>query len=81
MSGQTNCPCLAPQSTIFVFKSVQTQVAANAVYEYKKAYDAAQAAAGKNTVYQFKSDWERMQYLTGKLGRVCNLPTVGAGNS
>jgi hypothetical protein len=47
MSGQTNCPCAVQQPTIFVFNSVQTQVAANAVYEYKKAYDAAQAAAGK----------------------------------
>jgi hypothetical protein len=81
MSGEINCPCLVQQSTLFVFNTVQVQLAANAVYEYKKAYDAAQAAAGKNTVYQFKSDWERMQYLTGKLGRVCNLPTVGSGNS
>jgi hypothetical protein len=81
MSGETNCPCLIAQSTLFVFNTVQTQLAANAVYEYKKAYDAAQAAAGKNTVYTFKSDWERMQYLTGKLGRVCNLPTVGSGNA
>ena len=81
MSGELNCNCLVQQSTIFVFNTVQTQVAANAVYEYKKAYDAAQAAAGKKTVYQFKSDWERMQYLTGKLGRVCNPPTVGSGNS
>jgi hypothetical protein len=81
MSGELNCNCLVQQSTIFVFNTVQTQLAANAVYEYKKSYDAAQAAAGKNTVYQFKSDWERMQYLTGKLGRVCNPPTVGAGNS
>lgn len=81
MSGQTNCACLTTQTPVFVFNTVQTQVAANAVYEYKKAYDAAQAAAGKKAVYQFKSDWERMQYLTGKLGRVCNLPTVGSGNS
>ena len=81
MSGETNCPCLVKPSTIFVYNTVQTQVAANAVYEYKKAYDAAQVAAGKNTVYQFKTDRERMQYLIGKQGRVCNLPTVGAGNS
>ncbi len=80
MSGETNCPCITQTSTVFVFKTVQTQVAANAVYEYKKAYDAAQAALGKNTVYKFKSDWERMQYLIGKQGRVCNLPTVGGGS-
>jgi len=78
MSGETNCPCITQTSTIFVFNTVQVQTAANAVYEYKKAYDAAQAAAGKNTVYQFKTDRERMQYLIGKQGRVCNPPTVGS---
>lgn len=61
--------CQIPVSTIFVFDSPQVQEAANNIYEYKKAYDAAQAAAGKQTRYQFKSDFERMQYLLGLFGR------------
>jgi hypothetical protein len=69
MSGETNSPCQVKLSTIFVFESPQFQTAANTVYEKKKAYDAAQAAAGKNTVYTFKTDYERMQYKLGLFGR------------
>jgi hypothetical protein len=76
MPGETNCPCVATPSTIFIVDTKSTQLAANTVYNFKTAYDAAQVAAGKNTKYQFKSDWERMQYLVGKMGVVCNPPTV-----
>jgi hypothetical protein len=76
MSGQTNCPCISLPSTVFVFNSVQVQLAANNVYSFKKAYDAAQVAAGSKTVYQFKTDRERMQYLIGQQAVLCNPPTV-----
>jgi hypothetical protein len=59
--------CQVKVSTIFVFESPQFQTAANMVYEYKKTYDAANAASGKK--YQFKTDFERMQYLLGLYGR------------
>lgn len=76
MSGETNCPCITLPSTVFVFHSVQVQLAANNVYNFKNSYDAAQAAKGSKAVYQFKTDRERMQYLLGQQAVVCNPPTV-----
>jgi hypothetical protein len=51
---------------VFVFDSPQVQRAANAVYEYKTAHDAAVLASGSQKLYTFKTDRERMQYLMGK---------------
>ena len=59
--------CGVTVSNVFVFESPQFQTAANAVYEYKKAYDTANAASQKK--YQFKTDFERMQYMLGLYGR------------
>jgi hypothetical protein len=78
MSGESNCPCIVKVSTIFVFDTVQTQKAANVVYEYKAAFDARPANAARGIKYQFKTDFERMQYIIGRQGRVCNPPTVGS---
>jgi hypothetical protein len=47
---------------------VQQQTAANTVYQYKTAYDAAKAAKGSKAVYTFKTDRERMQYKIGHYG-------------
>lgn len=74
--GGVICPCITTPSTIFIFESVQFQRAANNVYEFKQAYDTANASSGKK--YQFKTDFERMQYLIGRQGRSCNPPTVGS---
>ena len=58
-------PTLGPE---FVFESPQIQAAANTVYEFKTAYDAAELAKGSQQVYTFKTDWERMQYKLGRFG-------------
>ena len=76
MPGETNCPCGINTTELFIVDTKATQLAANSVYQYTSSFNAAQVAAGKNTKYQFKSDWERMQYLVGKMGVVCNAPTV-----
>ena len=55
-------------ATEYVFKDPQIQKAANTVYEYVAAFNAANAATGIK--YQFKSDYERMQYTIGREGRV-----------
>ena len=74
-SGQTNFPPPAyPVKGEFIFQNKQVQTAANAVYEYKAAYDAANAAKGKK--YQFKTDRERMQYLIGQQNRVAHSMVV-----
>jgi hypothetical protein len=74
-SGQTNFPPPAyPVTGEFIFENKQVQTAANAVYEAKAAYDAANAAKGKK--YQFKTDRERMQYLIGQQGRVAHSTIV-----
>ena len=61
--------CKVRVSTIFVFGNPGVQNAANAVYEYKKAYDLAKNAAVTGNTYKFKSDFERMQYLLGQRNR------------
>jgi hypothetical protein len=53
-------------STLFVFKSVDSQNAANSVYSYTSTFNSQQVAAGKSTTYNFKTDYERMQYLQGQ---------------
>jgi len=64
------CPVVyAAPAPVFVFDSPSNQTAANTVYQQKKAFDAAQAAAGSKKVYTFKTDRERMQWLTGLYGR------------
>ena len=64
------CPAVFPApAPVFVLDSPSIQKAADNVYEQKKAFDAAQAAAGSNKVYTFKTDRERMQWLTGLYGR------------
>ena len=74
-SGQTNFPPPAyPVKGEFIFENNQVQTAANAVYEAKAAYDAANAAKGKK--YQFKTDRERMQYLIGQQNRVAHSMVV-----
>jgi hypothetical protein len=77
-NGEVNCACITQVSTIFVFETVQFQRAANSVYEYKAAFDAAPSNAAKGIKYQFKTDFERMQYIIGRQGRVCRPPTVGS---
>lgn len=62
------CPCDVDRNPVFVLQTPKQQVAANTVYQHKKVYDAAQAAAGSNKVYNFKTDRERMQYKIGKFG-------------
>jgi hypothetical protein len=64
----SRCPTVYPTNPAFVLESPQVQRAANNVYEYKTAYDAAKAAAGSKRVYRFKSDLERMQYKIGNFG-------------
>uniref|UniRef100_A0A6C0BBI7 Fibronectin type-III domain-containing protein n=1 Tax=viral metagenome TaxID=1070528 RepID=A0A6C0BBI7_9ZZZZ len=74
-SGETNySPPVYPVKGEFIFENKQVQTAANAVYEHKAAYDAANAAKGKK--YQFKTDRERMQYLIGRQGRVVHSTVV-----
>ena len=46
----------------FTFQNPEVQRAANTVYNFKVAYETANA--GKT--YQFKTDYERMQNLLGK---------------
>ena len=75
-NGETNCPCQVKTDKLFVVDTKARQLASNNVYQYKLAYDAAQTALGKNTKYQFKTDRERMMYMIGKMGVVCNPPTV-----
>jgi hypothetical protein len=58
-------PVLGP---VFTSGSPQIQAAANTVYQYKAAYDAAEVAAGSQKVYTFKTDRERMQHLLGHYG-------------
>ena len=64
----SRCPTVYPTNPVFVLESPQVQRAANNVYEFKAAYDAARAAAGSKRVYTFKSDLERMQYKIGQFG-------------
>lgn len=78
MSGESNCPCIVRVSTVFVFNTVATQIAANNVYEFKKAYDANPANIRAKRTYQFKTDFERMQYIIGQKGRLCNRPSPGS---
>lgn len=52
-------------ATEYFFKDRQVQRAANTVYEYVTAFNAANVVK-----YQFKSDYERMQYMIGREGRV-----------
>jgi hypothetical protein len=64
---------LYPAIKEFVFDSPQIQAAANTVYQYKAAYDEAEAGRSQRTgrpqqVYNFKTDWERMQYKLGNFG-------------
>jgi len=68
--------CITPVSTIFVYDDIQTQNAANTVYESKKGeLDSSIAGtlptgAQKHTTrLLFKTDFERMQYLLGLYGR------------
>jgi hypothetical protein len=56
-------------STVFVFKTVDSQNAANSVYEYTSTTNASYKAAGSSATYNFKSDYERMQYLQGMFAR------------
>jgi len=62
------CPCDVSRNPIFILETVQQQTAANTVYQYKTAYDAAKAAKGSKAVYTFKTDRERMQYKIGHYG-------------
>ena len=78
MASESNCPCIVPASTIFVFATPQVQTAANNVYEYVNAFNNNSTNSSKNVKYQFKSDYERMQYIIGRQGRVCNPPTTGS---
>ncbi len=65
-------PCGGYISTIFTFKDVQTQAAANSTYVAKSTadglYASSNAVAPKK--YTFKSDRERMLYIIGKQGTV-----------
>jgi hypothetical protein len=56
-------------STIFVFQTVDSQNAANSVYDYTSTFNATQKANGSEAKYTFKTDRERMQYLQGQFAR------------
>ena len=62
-----DCGVVVPN--VFVFDNPQVQNAANAVYEYKKAFEARPENFNKQRKYQFKTDFERMQYILGLYGR------------
>jgi hypothetical protein len=76
MSGAIITICQVPVSTIFVFKTPENQVAANMIYEQKKA-EVASSISGLPTAQNvqhgvnlmFKTDYERMQYILGLYGR------------
>jgi len=59
-------------STLFVYNTVATQAAANAMYVQKSTIDGENSMNPRkfNQVYTFKSDRERMQYLIGKIATV-----------
>ena len=56
-------------STLFVFKSPDSQNAANSVYHAVSTANAQNIANGTNQTYTFKTDYERMQYLQGRFAR------------
>ncbi len=64
MADQLNT-CQVKVSTPFIFDNVQSQRAAETLYESVKNYSTVNA--GKT--YQFKSDFERMQYKMGLFRR------------
>ena len=75
-SGGSITSCQTPVSTLFVFKSVAAQNAADNIYEAKKAELASSISGlpGAPNVRHdvnllFKSDYERMQYIMGLYGR------------
>ncbi len=59
-------------STIFTFKDVQTQAAANATYVAKSTADGLYASSNATAPkkYTFRSDRERMLYIIGQQGTV-----------
>lgn len=68
--------CQVKVSTLFVFKSVTAQAAADFIYEGKKAELASSISglpSAPNVRHDvnllFKTDYERMQYLMGLYGR------------
>jgi hypothetical protein len=75
-AGETNFGPKVQVSTIYYSGTVQQQLAANSVYQYKTNYDAYYSTMGKNATYQFKSDWERMQYLQGRQGLLGSTRTI-----
>jgi hypothetical protein len=56
-------------STLFVFQTVDSQNAANSVYDYTSTFNARQKANGSQATYTFKTDRERMQYIQGQFSR------------
>jgi hypothetical protein len=68
--------CQVKVSTLFIFKSVTAQAAADIIYEAKKnelASSISGLPSAPNVRHDvnllFKSDYERMQYLMGLYGR------------
>lgn len=62
----------------FVFKSIDTQNAANMVYINTSTINGIQQANNITPAKRFKTDRERMQYLQGQRGRDTNCCN-GAG--
>ena len=72
-------PCGAyPAAPSFIFGTVVSQRASNAVYLGMSTLNGQQVANGGTVVKQFKTDRERMQYLTGSFAR--NTACCNAGS-
>jgi len=56
-------------TTPFVFQTMDSQNAANSVYEHTSTVNAQNLAKGSFAKYNFKTDYERMQYLQGQFAR------------
>jgi hypothetical protein len=75
-SGGSITNCQSFVSTVFIFKTPQSQNAADTIYEAKKTEvaNAISGAANPTNIrhdvnLMFKSDYERIQYLIGLYGR------------